>query len=217
MVFPTSSLDAPTKITFPAYTATLQVGTTTTTVVAIPSQQTITVTVVSYFNYYITTSQQTGVPFTLWPSFTQDPVTVVVTGPDSKTTSRTIEPPPLGVPDQPGTGNPGNGTGGDDNNNQTWGWWYPKPDVEYTDDPPIELSEGDFPPLPDDPSDSGPPGPPFPGGTIAPVLDVDVPVPPGSQRRGCKIFFFFSCPHSVKFNFKVDFWDFTFPPGIIGP
>ncbi|KAK4118449.1 glycoside hydrolase family 18 protein, partial [Parathielavia appendiculata] len=96
MVFPPSSLSEPKAITIPPYTATLEVGTTTTIVVVIPTKVTTTITVIDFFNEYVTSEQQPGAVFTLRPSFQPPPATVVVTGEEGRTTTRTVLPPPLG-------------------------------------------------------------------------------------------------------------------------
>lgn len=224
MVFPPSTLSQPSVITLPAYTATLEVGTTTTTVVAKPNPTTSTVTVVNFFNYYITTSQKPGAPLTLRPSFTVPQVTVVVTGQDSKTTTRLIDPPPLGVPTAPGqsSSNPNDPdqsstttTGGPD----ATGWpGFPPPtptsDPEPDDNEDVEEPDDDD----DDDDNSNPPVPiPWPPGTIIPVTDINIPKVKGSHRASCKIWFFNICILWDELKINVSFWDFTFPPGIIGP
>ncbi|KAK4176845.1 hypothetical protein QBC36DRAFT_378170 [Triangularia setosa] len=110
MVFPSSSLPEPKVITMQPYTATLEVGTTTTTIMAVSTLSTTTVTVVNFFNHYITSGQQPGAVVTLRPSFQPAPVMLIVTGQDGQTTTRTVLPPPLGG----GASSGGNDNGDDD-------------------------------------------------------------------------------------------------------
>ena len=141
MVFPTSGLDEPKTITVPPYTATLEVGTTTTTIVAVPSASTVTVTSIDFFNHYVNSEQQPGdTVFTLRPSFQPSPVTVTVTGQDGHTTLRTVLPPPLGG--GAATGAQGNQTGGQSVSTlapaTAWPWvppptQTPEPDVHDDD------------------------------------------------------------------------------------
>ena len=111
LVFPTSDLAEPKVITIPPYIATLEVGTTTTTILAVPAAITTIITSVDYFNHYITSAQQPGGVFTLQPRFQPPPTTAVVTGQDGQATIRTVFPPPLGggvatdlLPNQTGGG-----------------------------------------------------------------------------------------------------------------
>jgi chitinase len=118
LVFPTSDLAEPKVITIPPYTARLEVGTTTTTIVVGPTPRTTTITSIDYFNHYITSAQQPGDAFTLQPRFQPPPTTVAVTGQDGQTTMRVILPPPLGggvatdlSSNQTGGGGGGGGSG----------------------------------------------------------------------------------------------------------
>jgi chitinase len=62
MVFPSSKLPKLKTITLPLYTTTLKVEDTTTVVVAVSTVRTATITVINFFNHYVTTLQQPGGP-----------------------------------------------------------------------------------------------------------------------------------------------------------
>lgn len=84
-----------TTITIPPYTTSLQVGSgvgTTTTVTLYPSP--ITTNSMGYSNVNVTSGQATGHGFVPTPSINVPPTTIVVTGPDGKTTRRTLSLPP---------------------------------------------------------------------------------------------------------------------------
>ena len=84
-----------TTITIDPYTTSLQVGSgsgTTTTVTVTPKP--ITTDSMGYYNVNATADQQGGIGFVPSPSIPLPPITVIVTGPDSATTSRTIDLPP---------------------------------------------------------------------------------------------------------------------------
>ncbi len=84
-----------TTITIPPYTTSLQVGSgagTTTTVVLHPSP--ITTNTMGYSNVNVSSAQVTGYGFVPSPSVSVPPVTIAVTGPDGKSTSRTLSLPP---------------------------------------------------------------------------------------------------------------------------
>jgi len=84
----------PTTITIPPYTTSVQVGSgagTTTTVTLYPSP--ITTNSMGYSNVNVTSGQATG-GFVPTPSINVPPTTIVVTGPDGKTTRRTLSLPP---------------------------------------------------------------------------------------------------------------------------
>jgi chitinase len=217
MVFPPSTLDSPTAITLEPYTATLEVGSTTTTIVAVPTPRTTTVTVVNFFNYYVTSNLQPGAPLTLLPSFQAPPVPVVVTGPDGQTTTRTVVPPPNGDPGSSG----GNGTSTGNPDEPQTDWPFMPPPTATP-----EPTQGD-----DDESDNHPPftlpglsdlpGAPVPTrwpstGSIKPVTDINLPKPPGGVRVSCRAWFFLVCIDWGN-SLKVDFWDIELPPGGIGP
>ncbi|KAL2134442.1 hypothetical protein VTI74DRAFT_154 [Chaetomium olivicolor] len=215
MVFPPSTLEKPTAITLVPYTATLEVGSTTTTVVAVPTPRTTTVTVINFFNYYVTSDQQPGAPLTLRPSFQAPPVPVLVTGPDGRTTTRTVVPPPLGEPTGPG----GSTTGQPDE--PATEWPFIPPPTPTPDPGPEEVDEGMFPPVSfpewtDSPDTSTTMTWPLTG-TIEPVTDTNKPTPARGSRVSCKAWFFFVCISWDDLNLKVDFWDIVLPPGRIGP
>ncbi|KAK4040087.1 pectate lyase superfamily protein-domain-containing protein [Parachaetomium inaequale] len=84
-----------TTITIPPYTTSLQVGSgigTTTTITLHPGP--ITTNSMGYSNVNVSSSQATGFGFVPEPSISVPPETVVVTGPDGKSTSRTLRLPP---------------------------------------------------------------------------------------------------------------------------
>jgi chitinase len=224
MVFPPSTLPQGTSatITLDLYTATLEVGGSTTTVVATPAQRTITVTVIEYFNYYVKTGQQPGQPITLLPSFQAPPIPVVVTGPDGSTTTRTISPPPLGRLPRPASsgtsGSPGPGEDPDETG-APGGVFFPP---TRTPEPILQdvfLTGTDFfatVPI----GTVQPPRPipvPWPTGIIKPVIDINLPVPGGGSRRPCRSWFFFICISWGELDLNINFWDIVLPPGIIGP
>jgi len=192
MVFPPSTLPqgSSTTVTLQPYTATLQVGGSTTTVVATPSQRIITVTVIEYFNYYVTTNQQPGQLITLLPSFQAPPIPVVVTRPDGITTTRAVSPPPLDKSSGPG--------GGDEETSTDPGGVIlfppvrtPEPNLDQ-DNVFLTTSKG----FETDPGVVGPPALPtfpWPSGIIKPVIDINLPVPGGGTRRPCRAWFFFVC------------------------
>ncbi|KAI1854021.1 hypothetical protein JX266_001162 [Neoarthrinium moseri] len=217
MVFPPSTLDSPTAVTLPPYTATLEVGTTTTTIVAVPTAQTVTVTVIDFFNYYITTSQQPGEPITLRPSFEAPPATVVVTGQNGEPTSRTVLPPPLGGPSSqiPGGTNPGDNPGGDGGDEIPFPF-EPTPDPIDDDMEPVDVSDITTVPADPDSTDTAVPFP-WPTGAVKPVTNPDDPVEEGSSRVSCKSWFFFICIAWIDLNINVQSWDIKLPPGTIGP
>jgi chitinase len=230
MVFPPSTLSEPKVVTIPPYSATLEVGTTTTTVVVVPTEVTATITVIDFFNQYISAEQQPGEVMTLRPSFQPPPARVVVTGEDGQTTTRTVLPPPLGG----GAGSIGGGGEPGPGQNQTggvpvtsipsaatdWPWVppptaTPKPNVDDDDEvvPPF-LQDSDSPPPP---PDSTTPFPVDPTASIEPVIDPSKPPPPGGTRVRCTSWFFFICISWLDLNIKVDWWDIVLPPGGIGP
>jgi chitinase len=196
MVFPPLTLATPTAITGDSYTATLQVGTTTTTIVVVPTPKTRTVTVINFSNYYITSSQQPGEVITLLPSFEVPPVPVVVTGPDGRTTTRTVFPPPIGAPTGGTTSNPGNNT--TDIGGPGWPWGTPTTKTPDPTQDQNELPPFTPPPLTDLPGETGPgeteapePTVTWPFGIIEPVTDKSKPTPKGGSRVSCRTWFFF--------------------------
>ncbi len=245
MVFPASSLDEPKVITVPPYIATLEVGTTTTTIVAVPATSTVTVTSIDFFNHYVSSEQQPGdTIFTLRPSFQPSPATVVVTGQDGQTTLRIVLPPPLGG--GAATGPQGDQTAAPPASTlapaTAWPWvppptQTPEPDVGDDDDVlpsfpevddtgnpnPAQSTNGPNPTqttitTPPDPAQTT--SPPFPTqltASIVPVTDLSKPVPPGGTRVRCSFWFFFICISWIDINLHVDWWDIVLPPGSIGP
>lgn len=216
MVMPPSTLEQSwTVITMEPYTATLQVGSTTTRVVATPAPSVITVSVINYFNYYVTSAQLPGVPLTLRPSFSVPPAQVVVTGPDGTTTTRTVFPPPVGGPYST---TPGQEPGGGDEDEPTDGWpWVPGPTatLETGENQQNEVAEETVTPRPTISSSTTEVI--WPTGVIEPVTDQSKPAPPGSTRVSCTSWFFFICISWIELDIKVDFWDIVLPPGTIGP
>jgi len=230
MVFPPSTLDEPTvvTITHAPYTATLQVGSTTTTVVAQPSPATVTstVTVINYSNLHIRTETEPGARLTVRPSFSAPEVPVVVTGQDGETTTRTVVPPPPGDFAY-GSSSSAYEDDGDDEVDLVpateWPFMPPStatPVTTLTDDDDdyyyIPLPTGTPTRLATLSTGSSTPSTTWPSsGTIEPVTDKTKPTPPGSDRVSCTAWFFFIC---ISWNdLEVDSWDFVLPPGEIGP
>ncbi len=221
MVFPSSSLDAPKVVTMQPYTATLEVGTTTTTMVAFPTASTTTISVVNFFNNYVTSAQQPGDVLTLRPSIQLPPIMLVVTGQDDQTTTRTVLPSPLGGAIVASPLNPADVLLTSTATPATEWPWVPPP----TPTPSPELEDDQD--LPDFPiiviSTPSPPlatTTPFPTETTAsiePVTDLSKPTPPGSTRVRCNSWFFFACISWIDLGIRVDWWDIVLPPGEIGP
>ncbi|KAM7195912.1 hypothetical protein V8F20_007277 [Naviculisporaceae sp. PSN 640] len=222
MVFPPSTMPqgSSATITFDVYTATLEVGASTTTVIVTPPQRTITVTVIEFFNYYVPASQQPGQPITVLPSFQAPPIPVVVTRPDGSMTTRTISPPPLkGLPASSGpSGSPGPGDDPDESGVPGGGFLFPS---TRTPDPTLDYPfppSGTWPTVPVVTLRPPLPDPvPWPTGVIKPVPDPDEPVPEGGSRRPCRSWFFFICISWPEIKVDIKFWDIVLPPGIIGP
>ncbi|KAK3984235.1 hypothetical protein QBC44DRAFT_388980 [Cladorrhinum sp. PSN332] len=214
MVFPSSTLPEPKVITMQPYTATLEVGTTATTMVAIATASTTTITVVNFFNHYVTSAQQPGTVVTLRPSFQPSPVMLVVTGQDSQTTTRTVLPPPLGGGYGLGIVNPPDPGSSSTAPSNTQSTILP-PRTTAIPVPNIELPElEEF-----VPEDTEPPTPVFPSVThvIEPVTDTNKPTPPGGTHVKCNSWFFFICISWIDLDLHVEWWDIVLPPGRIGP
>ncbi|KAI9150631.1 Chitotriosidase-1 [Paramyrothecium foliicola] len=221
MVLPPSTMSKPTVITWHPYTATLEVGSTTTTAVIIPNPQTSTVTVVNYFNYYVGPGYSSGGYLTLTPSFAAPTATVVVTGQDGKTTKRTIVPPPFSNPDAPLETPSNNPTGATD---VVTGWPFipppsttPEPELEPEDEDEEDSEFPIFTGVEDDGETAAPVPTTWPSGSIKPVFNERDPVPPGATRIRCTVWFFWICISFDDLKIKIDFWDIVLPPGGIGP
>ncbi|KAK4452539.1 hypothetical protein QBC34DRAFT_435403 [Podospora aff. communis PSN243] len=218
MVFPPSSLLTPTTISPPPYTSSLEVGgggvvvvTRTITV----NIQAVTVTEMPYENYRVSSSD-VNLPIFVTPSVDLPPQTVIVTGADSQTTTRTVTVPPWpfmrsGVPEHWTTTN-GTDMAEMEELAREWFNQYESDNGErffiHTREPPDwEL-----------PTDVGPPGPAptWPSGTIEAVLDDKKPPEGSKKRQSCRSWFFFVCLSWG--DIRIDFWDFDFPgPVVIGP
>ncbi|KAK4675336.1 hypothetical protein QC764_0076990 [Podospora pseudoanserina] len=213
MVFPSSSLSEPKVITMQPYTATLEVGTTTTTLVAVSTTSTTTVTVVNFFNHYVTSGQQPGAVVTLRPSFQPPPIMLAVTGQDGQTTSRTVLPPPLGGGASDG------GYGGDPTTtsamvSSTTSFVGPEnPPVPTPvlglEDIYVEDEDDDLP----TPTIDFPGFPPDATEIIEPVIETDIPPPPGKTRIKCDAWFFNLCIDWPELHIKIFWWDIELPQG----
>ncbi|KAK0736577.1 hypothetical protein B0T21DRAFT_411737 [Apiosordaria backusii] len=201
MVFPSSSLPEPKVITMQPYTATLEVGITTTTIVAVSTPSTTTVTAVNFFNHYVTKGQQPGAVVTMRPSFQPPPVMLVVTGQDGQTTTilfsssvtssrSTSRGSSIILPQPTDTGGQHDILG---------------PEQQ-------ELSD-------ESDDDEPTPTPIFPNETevIEPVKETDDPPPPGKTRLKCDTWFFNICINWPELDISIDWWDIELPPGDIGP
>ncbi|KAK4207996.1 hypothetical protein QBC37DRAFT_454015, partial [Rhypophila decipiens] len=234
MVFPPSLLQNPTVISIPPYTSSLEVGrpgpggsmvvvTRTITVTIQP----VTVTEMPYGNVRVSGSSSTGA-IVITPSIDLPLQTVVVTGPDSKMTTRTVTLPPWpwvlsGVPEK-WTSTNSSSTEVDENRISSW-FEFDAPDpIGLETEPPGPEPTWTWPPVPDDPNDPEDPDDdddddddddPWPPGIIWPVRNEDDPKEDKKKRVSCRAWFFFVC---ISWgNIKIDFWSFDFPSGSILP
>ena len=220
-VLPPRVLPAPTTISIPLYTTSLEIGpgSTTTITVTVPA---ITTASIDYYNVQITSGQATtGYTFTPTASVSIPPITTTLKLPGGATQIRTLHLPPWPAITNP-SGVLTTVTGGNTANqtSTTLGGGFgdfpflpsqgPEPPEPTFD----EVVKTIYTPSPTFPVGSGP----TPTWPVFEIIPVQTDVPDGGQdddgdgpksKSTCKLWFFFVCIKWDDFNIKIGGWEWN--------